>query len=169
MAIAFEEYTPKSNVLLGVFVGKKTQYKGYSQKKYFLFAVGSVCRLERFTTGSRNSLKDFRKSQMRKRRCGSNWYNSQRLLCCRFRSTGKATGQGYQCWWRICREINVFFNVWISHVLRLISIFDPFTASHSYVHNNETRGISILTDKWLSKNVKFIERNNIVTCPGFCE
>jgi hypothetical protein len=26
--------------------------------------VGSVCRVKRFTTGSRNSLKDFRKSQM---------------------------------------------------------------------------------------------------------
>jgi hypothetical protein len=33
-------------------------------KKYFLFAVGSVCRVKRFTTGSRNYLKDVRKSQM---------------------------------------------------------------------------------------------------------
>jgi hypothetical protein len=32
-----------------------------------------------------------------------------RLLCCRFRRTGKAIGQVYQCWWRICRETNVFF------------------------------------------------------------
>jgi hypothetical protein len=31
------------------------------------------------------------------------------LLCCGFRRTGKATGQVYQCWWKICREINVFF------------------------------------------------------------
>jgi hypothetical protein len=29
------------------------------------------------------------------------------LLCCGFRRTGKAMGQVYQCWWRICREINV--------------------------------------------------------------
>jgi hypothetical protein len=27
-------------------------------KKRFLFTVGSVCRVKRFTTGSRNSLKD---------------------------------------------------------------------------------------------------------------
>jgi hypothetical protein len=27
-------------------------------KKYFLFTVGSVCRVKWFTTGSRNSLKD---------------------------------------------------------------------------------------------------------------
>jgi hypothetical protein len=31
------------------------------------------------------------------------------LLCCEFRRTGKVMGQVYQCWWRICREINVFF------------------------------------------------------------
>jgi hypothetical protein len=31
------------------------------------------------------------------------------LLCCGFRRTGKAMGQMYQSWWRICREINVFF------------------------------------------------------------
>jgi hypothetical protein len=32
----------------------------------------------------------------------------QRLICCGFRRNGKAMGQVYQCWWRICREINVF-------------------------------------------------------------
>jgi hypothetical protein len=32
----------------------------------------------------------------------------KRLLCCGFRRTGKAMGQVYQCWWRICREIIVF-------------------------------------------------------------
>jgi hypothetical protein len=30
------------------------------------------------------------------------------LLCYGFRSTDKAMGQVYQCWWRICRETNVF-------------------------------------------------------------
>jgi hypothetical protein len=33
----------------------------------------------------------------------------KRLLCCGFRRTGKAIGQVYQCWWRICRGINAFF------------------------------------------------------------
>jgi hypothetical protein len=32
----------------------------------------------------------------------------KRFLCCGFRRTGKAMGQVYQCWWRICLEINVF-------------------------------------------------------------
>jgi hypothetical protein len=39
-------------------------------KEMFPVTVGSVCHLKRFTTGSRNSLKDFRKSQMMKRRLG---------------------------------------------------------------------------------------------------
>jgi hypothetical protein len=33
----------------------------------------------------------------------------KRLLCCGFRRTGKAMRQVYQCWWRICLEIHVFF------------------------------------------------------------
>jgi hypothetical protein len=42
------------------------------------------------------------------------------LLRCGFRRTGKAIGQVYQCWWRICRETNV---------LRSMSICDLFTDS----------------------------------------
>jgi hypothetical protein len=33
-------------------------------KKFFLFTVGSVCRIKRYTTGSINPLKDVRKSQI---------------------------------------------------------------------------------------------------------
>jgi hypothetical protein len=51
------------------------------------------------------------------------------LLCYGFRSTGKAMGQVYEYWWRIRREINVFPNIRISHVLRFICICDPFTDS----------------------------------------
>jgi hypothetical protein len=32
----------------------------------------------------------------------------KRLLRYTFRRTGKAMGQVCQCWWRICREIQVF-------------------------------------------------------------
>jgi hypothetical protein len=56
----------------------------------------------------------------------------RKWLCSGFRRTGKAMGQVYQCWWRICREINVFFQVRISHVLRFISIYDLFADSSSY-------------------------------------
>jgi hypothetical protein len=33
------------------------------------------------------------------------------IVCCGFGPTGKAMEQVYQCWWRICREINFFFQV----------------------------------------------------------
>jgi hypothetical protein len=43
-------------------------------------------------------------------RCGNGSDNSKKnRLFCWFRRIGKAMGQVYQCWWRICREINVFF------------------------------------------------------------
>jgi hypothetical protein len=32
----------------------------------------------------------------------------KRLACCGFQRTGKAMVQVYQCWWRICLEINFF-------------------------------------------------------------
>jgi hypothetical protein len=43
----------------------------------------------------------------------------KRLMCCGFHRTGKVMGQVYQCWWRVYWEINVFFQVGISHVLCL--------------------------------------------------
>jgi hypothetical protein len=55
---------PKSSVRLRVFVGKITQCKGIFTNKSFVFTVGSVCRVKRFTTGSRYSLQDVRMSQM---------------------------------------------------------------------------------------------------------
>jgi hypothetical protein len=48
----------------------------------------------------------------------------ERLLWCRFRSTGKKMEQVYQCWWGMCREINVSGQVQISNILRFISVYD---------------------------------------------
>jgi hypothetical protein len=70
-----------------------------------------------------------------KRRCGSGLRRDKRLLCCGFRRTGKGTGQVYQCWWRICREIHVFVQILISHVLRFMSICDLFTDYPSYIQH----------------------------------
>jgi transposase len=47
----------------------------------------------------------------------------KRLLCCGFRRTGKAIGQVYQCWWRICREINVYFFNFECHIFYILYIF----------------------------------------------
>jgi hypothetical protein len=103
---------PKSNVLLCVFCGQKDSVQRMFIKKCFLFTVGSVCRVKRFITGQQT---------IRWWRTGWNGgaevaeTTIQRLLCCGFRRTGKATGQVYQCWWRICRERNVFFHSFKYH------------------------------------------------------
>jgi hypothetical protein len=43
-----------------------------------------------------------------KRRGGSGWDNSQKTSMLRVSRHCKAMGQVYQCWGRICREINIF-------------------------------------------------------------
>jgi hypothetical protein len=35
----------------------------------------------------------------------------KKLLCCGFRHADKAMGQVCQCWWRICREINIEYHM----------------------------------------------------------
>jgi hypothetical protein len=73
-------------------------------KKFLLFTVGSVCRLKRFTTGSRNSDKNVRKSQMTPNQV-QKWLRQQSKY---FYAAGfDAIGQVYPCWWGICGEINV--------------------------------------------------------------
>jgi hypothetical protein len=44
-------------------------------------------------------------------------------------------GEVYQCWWRICREINAFPR-FKYHILRVISICDLFTDFPSYKNYN---------------------------------
>jgi hypothetical protein len=99
--------------LCGFFGRQKDSMQRIFIKKCFLFTGGSVCRLKRFTTGWRNSLKDARQ--------GAEVAETtvKRLTCCGFRRIGKAMGQVYQCWWRICREINLFsrFEYHMFHVL----------------------------------------------------
>jgi hypothetical protein len=99
-------------------------------KNYFLSMVGSVCRTKRFEAGWQIFADDEEvETEVRK------WLREQfkRLLCCEFRRTAKAMEQMYECWWRICREINVFFQVWMLHVLCFVFICDPFTDSPSFV------------------------------------
>jgi hypothetical protein len=56
----------KDSFLLYVFFycGQKDSMQRLFINKCFLFTVGSVCRIKRFTTVSRNSLNDVRKSQL---------------------------------------------------------------------------------------------------------
>jgi hypothetical protein len=97
-----------SSVLLCVFCGQKDSVQKIFINKCFPFTVGSVCRVKRFTTWSRNVENVSLMTNRLKRRSGSGWNYSQKLLCCGFRRTGKTMGQMYQCWRRIWWEINVF-------------------------------------------------------------
>jgi hypothetical protein len=72
-----------------------------------------------------------------------------------FRHTGKTMGQVHQCWWRICREINVlFFQVRISHVLRFISICGLFTDLPSSFQKISKHEMSILFGLYTGNFVK---------------
>jgi hypothetical protein len=64
MVTVFERYTTEKQRSVVRFCGQKDSMQRIFIKKCFLFTVGSVCRVKRFTTGSRNSLKNVRKSQM---------------------------------------------------------------------------------------------------------
>jgi hypothetical protein len=65
IVIMHEEYTTEEqNCVVHLFCGQKDSMQQIFIKKCFLFMVGSVCSIKRFTTGSINSLKDVQKSQM---------------------------------------------------------------------------------------------------------
>jgi hypothetical protein len=70
-ATLLEEYTTKEQRYVVLFCGQKDSMQRIFIKKCFLFTVGSVCRVKRFTTRSRHFFKDVRKSQVMKRRRGS--------------------------------------------------------------------------------------------------
>jgi hypothetical protein len=69
IAIVLEEYTTeeKNSVMLWL----QDSMQRIFIKKCFQFKVGSICRIKRFTAGSRNSVMDIRKLQIIKWRCGS--------------------------------------------------------------------------------------------------
>jgi hypothetical protein len=63
MATVLEECNNEQKRSVVRFCGQNDSTQRIFTKKFFLFTVGSVCRVKRFTTGLRNSLKDVRKSQ----------------------------------------------------------------------------------------------------------
>jgi hypothetical protein len=62
------------------------------------------------------------------------------LLCCGFRRTGKAMGHVYQCWRRICREINVLsmFEYHMFYVLYPFVTFYRFSLVSSRILSSAT-------------------------------
>jgi hypothetical protein len=123
--------TEEQRSVVRLFVGKISLQRIFIKKR-FLFTAGRVSRVKRFTTGSRNFLKDVRKSQMmpdQVRKWLRQW--SKDFLFCGFRSTGKR--------WDKCIivggifvEKQMFFPlVRISHILRFRSICDLLTDAPS--------------------------------------
>jgi hypothetical protein len=64
MAIVLEVYTAEEQRSVVRFCQQKDSMQRIYVNKSFLFKMRSVCRVERFTTGLRNSLKDIRKSRL---------------------------------------------------------------------------------------------------------
>jgi hypothetical protein len=64
MATVFEECTAEEQRCVVRFRWAKDSIQRIFLKKSFLFSVGIICRVKRFTTVSINSLKDNRNSQM---------------------------------------------------------------------------------------------------------
>jgi hypothetical protein len=141
MVTILKEGTTEISILLCVFfVGKRIQR--IFLKKCFLFTVGSVCHVKRFTTGPRNSLEDVGKSQMMSDRM-QKWLRQQLkgFYAVGFDALVNAMGQVYQCWRRICREIKGFFSRFEYHVLLFISICDLFTDPPIYESNFGIQGL----------------------------
>jgi hypothetical protein len=71
MATVLEEYpTEEKRSVMRFLLAEKHTAK-YIHKVMFPVYGGKCLSCKRFTTGSRNSLIDFRKSEVMRRRCGS--------------------------------------------------------------------------------------------------
>jgi hypothetical protein len=65
IATVLVEYTTEEqSFVVRFFCAQKDSIQRIFIKKHFLFTVGSVCPVKRFTTGSRNYTKDIQKSQI---------------------------------------------------------------------------------------------------------
>jgi hypothetical protein len=107
MATVREDCTTEDWCSVMRFLWAKDSIQRIFIKKCFLFAVGSVCRMKRFTAGWQ-TFRWWRRGWDGGAEVAET--TVKRLLCCGFRRTGKAMGQVCQCWWRICRKINVSFS-----------------------------------------------------------
>jgi hypothetical protein len=88
----------------------------------------------------------------------------KKLLCCGFRRTDKAMGQVYRCWWRICREINVFsrFESHMFYVLYpFVTYLLTFPRNFNIRSGEEHNSIGIATSNRLDDRGSNLGRDNI--------
>jgi hypothetical protein len=114
MATVLEEYTTEKQNFSAFFLWAKwLNAKNINKETFPVYDGKCLSRkavhkwVEKFSQGRSKVTDDDRPGrpvEILKEASGS----VKRLLCCGFRSTGKEMGQVYQCWWRICREINIF-------------------------------------------------------------
>jgi hypothetical protein len=136
----------KISVLLCVFYEQSDWMQRIFIKKCFLFTVGSVCHVKRFIAGWQ-TLRWWRRVSNGGVEVAET--TVKRLPCCGFRLTGKAMGQVYQCWWRICQEVNVFFRFeyhmfyvlypFVTHLLTLPRALINFGVSSKHTEEQPTR------------------------------
>jgi hypothetical protein len=142
MATVLEEYITEGRRSVVRFCEQKGSIQRILLKKYFLFTVRSVYRVKRFTTGSRNSLKDFRKSQMMPDQV-QKWLS--RLLCCWFRCTGKAM---------------FFFYIRISHVTFYIHLWPIYWLLILFILDSCGRGLDLTPD---TANTDLVDQSLVYT------
>jgi hypothetical protein len=78
MATVHEEHTTEEQRWVVRFCGQNDLVQRTLIKKCFLFTVGSVCRVKRFTTGLTKAANVSLIKKTLKRRCGSGWDNSKK-------------------------------------------------------------------------------------------
>jgi hypothetical protein len=130
---AWEVYYQRTVFCCGFFYGQKDTIQMIFIKKCFLFTVGSVCPVKRFTTW----WKTFR-WWLRGWNGGAEVAEktAKRLICCWFQCTGTSMGQVYLCWWRICREM-FFFSRFEYHMFYFLH---PFVTNLLILHLKYTAG-----------------------------
>jgi hypothetical protein len=131
MATVIEEYyTEEQRSVVRFFCGQKDLMQRIFINKCFVFMVGNVCRVKRFTT----VWQTFRRWRRVWNGDAEVAETVKRLLCCGFRRTCKAMGQVHQCWWTICLEMSFpcsnitrftfYIHLWRIYWLSLVSYWE---------------------------------------------
>jgi hypothetical protein len=137
---AWGVYYRRTQFCCAVFVGETTHCKYILKEMFPIYGWKCLSRKTVHNWDEKFPL-NVRKSQMmpdqdallRLRQNQAAETTVKRPPCCGFRRTGKAMGQVYQCWWTICREINVFSR-FKYHVFFVSYSFVTLTDSPSYLH-----------------------------------
>jgi hypothetical protein len=141
MATVLEEYTTEEQRSVVCFLRAKGLSANYNHKEIFpvyggkCFSLKAVHnRVEKFSQGRSKVADDARPSAEVAETA------EERLLCCRFRRTGKAMGHVFQSRWRVCREINFIqvrmsmFYVSYPFLTYLLTLPPIFIHTQQYTH-----------------------------------